>query len=87
VTQLPDSRHDIEARDADGRPVRLVRSISQKLYRCPGCGGEISIGEEHVLALTPEADDGYPHHHWHRTCAVELLAPELRGGRRVRSRN
>ena len=83
---LPDTRNDIEARDADGRPVRLSRAIARKLYRCPGCHGEIPIGEEHVFVATPEAIDSYTHHHWHSRCVEELMLPELRSVRRVGAR-
>ncbi|MDX6633006.1 MAG: hypothetical protein QOG09_1891 [Solirubrobacterales bacterium] len=86
MASLPDSRHDIEARDADGRAVRLARNIARKLYRCPGCHGDIAIGDDHVLLLTPEAEDGFSHHHWHRRCAGELLVPELRKARSVPKR-
>lgn len=77
MAMLPDRRNDIVGRDADGHEVRLSRNIAQKLYRCPGCHGDIPIGEEHVLVLTPEATDGFTHHHWHTRCAGELLVPEL----------
>jgi hypothetical protein len=86
MSQLPDSRHDVTALDANGYDVRLQRNIAGKLYRCPGCHGEIPIGDDHVLVLTPESVDGYTHHHWHSRCAEELLLPELQRAQRVSNR-
>jgi hypothetical protein len=77
-SELPRRGATLTGRDADGRPVELVRSVARKLYRCPCCGGEIEIGEDHILVRYPERDaSGYTHHHWHAECARELLLPQL----------
>jgi hypothetical protein len=86
VSPLPDSRNDIVALDADGHDVRLIRSIAGKLYRCPGCHDTIQIGTDHVLVLTPEDADGFPHHHWHSGCAEQLLLPELQRAKPISNR-
>jgi hypothetical protein len=49
VTELPDSRHSLRGLDSEGNEAWLIRGIAGKLYRCPGCHGEIEIGDEHVI--------------------------------------
>ena len=44
---------------------------------CPGCHGEIEIGDEHTVVQYVRRLGGTDHHHWHRRCAEELLVPEL----------
>jgi hypothetical protein len=80
---LPDSRWSLRGRTADGDEAWLIRSISQKLYRCPGCHGEIPIGTEHTVVQYVLRLGGTEHHHWHRGCAEELLLPDLRDLRKV----
>ena len=73
----------------EGDEAWLIRGISRKLYRCPGCHGEIEIGGEHTIVQYVHRLGGTEHHHWHRRCAEELLVPELRqpeAGARRRSR-
>ena len=77
--ELPTRRNDVRGRDLEGRSVVLTFSISKKLYRCPGCGGSIEIGREHVIVRYP--DDGY-YQHWHAECARSVLR-ELRGAERI----
>ena len=80
---LPDTRTSLVGLTAEGDEAWLIRSISQKLYRCPGCHGEIPIGSEHVVVQYVHRVGGTEHHHWHRRCAEEILVGELRALRRV----
>ena len=80
---LPDTRTSLVGVNGEGDEAWLIRSISQKLYRCPGCHGEIPIGSEHVVVQFVKRLGGTQHHHWHRRCAEEILIGELRGVRRV----
>jgi len=82
---LPDTRWSLRGYTAEGDEAWLIRSISQKLYRCPGCHGEIGIGSEHVVVQYVLRLGGTEHHHWHRRCAEELLTPELSRLRRVKA--
>ena len=80
---LPSTRWSLRGLDDEGNEAWLIRNISQKLYRCPGCHGEIEIGSEHVVVQYVMRLGGTEHHHWHRRCAEELLVPELRRVNRV----
>jgi hypothetical protein len=80
---LPSTRWSLRGHDDEGNEAWLIRSISQKLYRCPGCHGEIEIGTDHVVVQYVLRLGGTEHHHWHRRCAEELLAPELHDLKRV----
>jgi len=80
---LPSTRWSLRGYDEEGDEVWLIRSISQKLYRCPGCHGDIEIGTEHVVVQYVLRLGGAEHHHWHRQCAEELLLPGLREVKRV----
>ena len=73
----PSMRWSLRGIDEEGNEAWLIRSISQKLYRCPGCHGEIEIGSDHVVVQYVMRLGGTEHHHWHRRCAEELLVPEL----------
>lgn len=75
---LPDSRQSLLGITAEGDEAWLIRGISQKLYTCPGCRGEIGIGDAHVVAQTVLRAGGTEHRHWHRRCAHEVLVPSLR---------
>ena len=81
---LPDSRHSLFGLTAEGDEAWLIRGIAAKLYRCPGCHGEIEIGADHVVVQFVRRVGGTDHHHWHRRCAEELLIGELRSVQRVR---
>ena len=88
---LPDARTSLVGHTDEGDEAWLIRSVSQKLYRCPGCHGEIPIGAEHVVVQYVRRIGGTEHHHWHRTCATERVLGQLRGvrhggGRRVAAR-
>jgi hypothetical protein len=61
----------------DGDEAWLARGISQKLYRCPGCHGEVEIGADHVIVHYVRRAGGDDHHHWHRRCVEEILVPTL----------
>jgi hypothetical protein len=80
---LPDTRTSLVGQDDEGNEVWLIRSISQKLYRCPGCGGAIEIGGDHVVVQTVRRLGGTEHSHWHRRCTAEILVGRLRGVRSV----
>lgn len=80
---LPDKRWSLRGLTEEGDEAWLIRSISGKLYRCPGCHGEIPIGSEHTVVQYVLRLGGTEHHHWHRQCAEELLLPGLRELRRV----
>jgi hypothetical protein len=80
---LPDKRWSLRGLTEEGDEAWLIRSISGKLYRCPGCHGEIPIGSEHTVVQYVLRLGGTEHHHWHRRCAEELLLPGLRELRRL----
>ena len=80
---LPDARTSLVGLTAEQDEAWLLRSISQKLYRCPGCHGEVSIGAEHVIVQYVRRIGGTEHHHWHRACAEDRLLPELTNVRAV----
>jgi hypothetical protein len=80
---LPDKRHSLLGHTDEGDEAWLIRGISGKLYRCPGCHREVDIGADHVIVHYVRRMGGTDHHHWHRRCAEEILVGELRGVRRV----
>lgn len=80
---LPSIRWSLRGYTDERDEAWLIRSISQKLYRCPGCHGEIEIGTEHVVVQYVMRLGGTEHHHWHRQCAEEMLLPDLRDVKRV----
>jgi len=80
---LPDSRTSLRGLTADGDEAWLIRSISQKLYRCPGCGKAVEIGMEHVIVQRIGRIGGTEHQHWHRSCAEDGPMLELRQLRKV----
>lgn len=75
---LPDSRQSLLGITAEGDEAWLIRGISQKLYTCPGCYGELGIGEDHVIVQLVRRAGGTQHQHWHRGCAQRMLVPQLR---------
>ena len=80
---LPDRRTSLVGQTDGGDEAWLVRSIAQKLYRCPGCRAEIPIGTDHVVVQYVRRLGGTEHHHWHRRCAEEILVGQLFSVRRV----
>lgn len=80
---LPDSRTSLRGLTAEGDEAWLIRSISQKLYRCAGCGGAVEIGAEHVVVQHVRRGGGTEHQHWHRACAEDGVLLELRQLRAV----
>jgi hypothetical protein len=80
---LPSKRWSLRGSDEEGNEVWLIRSFGQKLYRCPGCHGDIPIGTEHTVVQYVLRLGGTEHHHWHRRCVEELLIPGLRDLKRV----
>jgi hypothetical protein len=83
---LPDARTSLRGLTDEDDEAWLARAISGKLYRCPGCHGEIPIGAEHVVVHYVRRLGGTDHHHWHRECVERVLVPQLRGLRRVSAR-
>jgi hypothetical protein len=80
---LPDKRTSLVGLSDEGDEAWLIRGIAGKLYRCPGCHGEVDIGADHVIVHYVRRLGGTDHHHWHRRCAEEILVQELRSVRRV----
>ncbi len=80
---LPSIRWSLRGYDEEGNEAWLIRSIAGKLYRCPGCHGDIPIGTEHTVVQYVMRLGGTEHHHWHRQCAEEMLFPDLRELKRV----
>jgi len=80
---LPDKRWSLRGITEEGDEAWLIRGIARKLYRCPGCHGEIPIGTDHTVVQYVFKLGGTEHHHWHRRCAEELLISDLGSLRRV----
>jgi len=80
---LPSMRWSLRGLNDEGDEAWLIRGVSRKLYRCPGCHGDIEIGAEHTIVQYVMRLGGTEHHHWHRRCAEELLVPSLRQVKRV----
>ena len=80
---LPSIRWSLRGLTEEGDEAWLIRGIARKLYHCPGCHGNIEVGDEHVIVQFVRRLSGTDHHHWHRRCAEELLIPELGDLRRV----
>lgn len=79
----PSKRWSLRGLNEEGDEVWLIRGVSRKLYRCPGCHGDIEIGSEHTIVQYVRRLGGTEHHHWHRRCAEELLMADLRNLRKV----
>lgn len=80
---LPSVRWSLRGLNEEGDETWLIRGIARKLYRCPGCQGDIPVGEEHTVVQYVRRLGGADHHHWHRPCAEMLLIPELGDLKRV----
>jgi hypothetical protein len=83
IAGLPSKRWSLRGLNEEGDEAWLIRGVSRKLYRCPGCHGEIEIGAEHTIVQYVMRVGGTEHHHWHRRCAEELLIPQLSRLKRV----
>ncbi len=79
----PSKRWSLFGFDEEGNEVWVIRGIARKLYHCPGCHGDIPVGEDHTIVQYVRRLGGTDHHHWHRRCAAELLIPDLTGLKRV----
>ena len=79
----PSMRWSLRGVTEEGDEAWLIRGIARKLYRCPGCHGDIDVGDEHTVVQFVRRLGGTDHHHWHRVCAEEILIPELGDLRRV----
>lgn len=86
LDHLPDSRQSLLGFTAEGDETWLIRGIAQKQYTCPGCYGDVEIGEDHVIAQIVHRVGGTEHRHWHRGCAQRTLAPGLRRLKAVNAR-
>ena len=80
---LPSMRWSLRGLTEEGDEAWLIRGIARKRYHCPGCHGDIEIGDEHTVVQYVRRLGGTDHHHWHRRCAEEILIPELGQLRRV----
>lgn len=52
---------------------RVSATAAQKIYRCPGCGLDVPVGQAHIVAwradgLMGEAADLADRRHWHAHC-------------------
>lgn len=83
---LPDQRTSLRGDNYEGDETWLIRSVSQKLYRCPGCGKAVEIGAAHVIVQTRKRLGGSEHQHWHRDCAENGPMLELRQLRKAPAR-
>jgi hypothetical protein len=79
----PSTRWSLQGLTEEGDEAWLIRGIARKLYHCPGCHGDIQVGDEHTVVQFVRRLGGTDHHHWHRRCAEELLIPELGNLKRI----
>ena len=79
----PSIRRSMRGLTEEGEEARLIGGIARKLYHCPGCHGDIAVGDEHTVVQFVRRLGGTDHHHWHRRCAEEILIPELGNLKRV----
>jgi hypothetical protein len=75
---LPNRRQSLTGFTEEGDEIWIIRSISQKFYKCQGCYGEIEVGDEHVVVQYVARAGGTEHSHWHQRCAEEILFPQSR---------
>jgi hypothetical protein len=83
LSGLPDKRWSLRGTTEEGDEAWLIRGIARKLYHCPGCHGNIEVGDEHTVVQFVRRLGGTDHHHWHRRCAEEILVGELTDLKRV----
>ena len=79
----PSIRWSLRGLTEEGDEAWLIRGIARKLYRCPGCHGDIEVGDQQTVVQFVRRLGGTDHHHWHRQCAEEILIPELGNLKRV----
>lgn len=80
---LPDRRQSLAGMTDQGDEILLIRSISQKLYRCGCCRHAIEPGDDHVVVQYYFRAGGREHSHWHRRCVEEVLFSSTRALRVV----
>jgi hypothetical protein len=80
---LPNRRQSLTGFTADGDEIWIIRSISQKFYKCQGCYDSIEVGAEHVVVQYVARIGGTEHSHWHQRCAEEILYGQTRSLRPV----
>ena len=83
---LPNRKTSLTGHTDEGDEIWIILSISQKFYKCLGCKGEINIGDEHVVVQYVGKYGGTEHSHWHQRCAEEILFYQVRGMRKVSSK-
>lgn len=83
LSGLPNRRQSLTGYTADGDEIWIIRSISQKFYKCQGCYDSIEVGAEHVVVQYIGRLGGTEHSHWHQRCAEEILYPQSRSLRPV----
>ena len=74
---LPNRREALRGKDAENLTVYLSHAIAKKLYRCPCCNGDISIGSEHVIMSRVQMSKKFTHHHLDFSCMQEQILPNL----------
>lgn len=80
---LPDRRQSLAGMTDQGDEIWMIRSISQKLYRCGCCHDSIQPGDDHVVVQYLFRSGGREHSHWHRRCVEEVLFSSTRALRAV----
>ena len=45
----PSIRWSLRGLNEEGDEAWLIRGIARKLYHCPGCHGDIEVGDEHTI--------------------------------------
>lgn len=80
---LPNRRQSLTGFTPEGDEIWIIRSISQKFYKCQGCYDSIEVGAEHVVVQYIARLGGTDHSHWHQRCAEEILFPQSRSLRAV----
>src|ERR1700749_3521445 len=79
----PSMRWSLQGVTEEGDEAWLIRGIARKLYRCPGCHGEIEVGDEHTVVQFVRRLSGAAHPHRPRRGPEEILVGELTDLKRV----
>jgi RimJ/RimL family protein N-acetyltransferase len=75
--ELPSRREALRAKDKDNLTIFLSFGVAKKLYRCPCCSGDISIGDSHTILSRVQVSKRYTHHHIDFTCVQDKILPVL----------
>lgn len=73
----PNRQKSLRAKDTDNKTVFAKTAVAKKLYRCPCCQDDISIGAEHVLTYRVQESKYYDHHHVHGQCFISDVIDNL----------